>query len=512
MRWKVFGALIGFTVLALILTAPLASAQSTWIETASSDFADGTFDNTEVVSDDVRLASVPGDIWTAMASAPLPVWEGGSLAWTGGDYIYAFGGDGSTHFWRYTLPGLYYQSGTYTSSNYDTGANDTRITRVSWTATGSALTMEVAAGNTPDPTNWEPVTNPDTSIAVAGRYIRYRATFSGTGLSDDPELEDVTIDYVFPTTLTCTVDNPTPAPGQEIGMSGYLKDAGGAGIGGKTVRLYKNGFDTGLTMLTGADGYYGILTNASSTPGTDSYSVRFAGDEDYFESWSPSVSVTVGIPNRSPTLSGGSVSPTSGSAGTEFLFEITYTDADGDAPSYIKVYVDGSEHAMSFVSGDYMTGARYRYTWSATSAEVGSHTYYFEASDNRGATVRLPSTGDYLGPTVTPTYKVYGQVKCEGVALANAQVTLDGRSTTTDENGYYEFTGLEGNRSYTLTVSAEGYESHSETISVGTADEQSDVSLTKAAGVDILPIAIAIAIAIVCCVVGVLIAFKKVQG
>lgn len=57
-------------------------------------------------------------------------------------------------------------------------------------------------------------------------------------------------------------------------------------------------------------------------------------------------------------------------------------------------------------------------------------------------------------------------------------------------------------------MSAEGYDTHSGTASVGTADEQSDVSLTKtAAGVNLLPIAIAIAI--VDCVVGGLMVFIR---
>jgi uncharacterized membrane protein len=110
--------------------------------------------------------------------------------------------------------------------------------------------------------------------------------------------------------------------------------------------------------------------------------------------------------------------------------------------------------------------------------------------------------------TPAPTYKVFGWVKSEGVPVANAQVTLDGQSTTTDENGYYEFAGLGGNRSYSIEVRAEGYESYSETVYVGTADNQLDIGLTKPApGVDILPVAVAIII--LCCVVGVLVVLIK---
>jgi hypothetical protein len=51
---------------------------------------------------------------------------------------------------------------------------------------------------------------------------------------------------------------------------------------------------------------------------------------------------------------------------------------------------------MSYVSGTYSGGALYRYQ---ATLPLGSHTYYFEASDGTD-TVRLPSSGTYSGPSV----------------------------------------------------------------------------------------------------------------
>ena len=229
----------------------------------------------------------------------------------------------------------YRASGIYISSDHDTGINDTRITQVPWTATGPSLTLEVAASNSPNPTNWEPVTNPDTAVSVTGRYIRYRATFAGTGLSDDPELEEVTIGYAFPTSLTCSVDNSAPAPGQEINFSGSLTDRDGTGVSGKVVYLYRGGSSTGLTAVTDANGRYSILAEAPSTPRTHEYTVRFGGDASYLSSESPAVQVTVMAPNQPP------YSRTAPSAqrldwlGENFVFKVTYTDADGDVPAYV---------------------------------------------------------------------------------------------------------------------------------------------------------------------------------
>lgn len=90
----------------------------------------------------------------------------------------------------------------------------------------------------------------------------------------------------------------------------------------------------------------------------------------------------------------------------------------------------------------------------------------------------------YLGTQYAPppaeTYKISGYAKTDTTALSGATVTLDGKSTTTDANGYYEFTGLEANKSYELAVSISGYESYSETVQLGTEDKQvSDITLKE---------------------------------
>ncbi len=96
----------------------------------------------------------------------------------------------------------------------------------------------------------------------------------------------------------------------------------------------------------------------------------------------------------------------------------------------------------------------------------------------------------YLGtrpPEVTPpevTYKIYGYVKTDGVAVAGATVTLDGQSATTDSSGYYEFIGLEGDESYSLSVTKSGYESHSETVQLGVEDKQVSEITLKEVGVE----------------------------
>ncbi|MBI5359621.1 MAG: DUF2341 domain-containing protein [Planctomycetes bacterium] len=98
----------------------------------------------------------------------------------------------------------YNASGTFTSAVKDTGGNNTKIDFATWTATGAGtLAMEIRAdddnsGWTDFSPSWEAVTNGDMSVAVTGRYIQYRATFTGDGTSVEPVLTDITVTYTVP--------------------------------------------------------------------------------------------------------------------------------------------------------------------------------------------------------------------------------------------------------------------------------------------------------------------------
>ena len=121
-----------------------------------------------------------------------------------------------------------------------------------------------------------------------------------------------------------------------------------------------------------------------------------AGTVSYFSGDVEAAWVRLFRGNTSPTLTFGSVSPSSGTTSITFTYEVTYTDADGDAPSYVKVYIDGTGYSMTKISGTYTGGALYSFS---STLSAGSHNYYFEASDGT-AMVRLPSDGTYSGPTV----------------------------------------------------------------------------------------------------------------
>ena len=107
------------------------------------------------------------------------------------------------------------------------------------------------------------------------------------------------------------------------------------------------------------------------------------------------------VPNNPAALSAGAVSPSTGINSTLFVYRVTYTDADDEAPSFIRAVVDSTEYAMTKQDSNditYTDGVVYELR---TTLLLGSHKYRFEASDGKGP-VRLPETGDYDGPTVNP--------------------------------------------------------------------------------------------------------------
>jgi len=153
------------------------------------------------------------------------------------------------------------------------------------------------------------------------------------------------------------------------------------------------------------------------------YSVSISSDGSYIAAGGNSNTYLFSKepPNYAPTLILGSVSPPSGTVGTTFTYEVTYTDVNGDSPYYVRVYIDGSSHTMNYVSGTYTGGATYHYT---TTLSAGSHYYYFEASDGK-ATARLPTSGTYSGPTVVERFSTTLTIDPSSFTLAlNGSKTL----------------------------------------------------------------------------------------
>jgi hypothetical protein len=136
-------------------------------------------------------------------------------------------------------------------------------------------------------------------------------------------------------------------------------------------------------------------------------------------------------PNNAPTLGSSVFSPATGDQTTVFSFSVVYTDADDDAPNYIRAHIDGdSGHTMSLDSsasaalkdGDYTNGEQYVYT--TTFSTGGVHTFHFETSDGED-TARDPASGEHSGPDVTITIEPnnYATSDIPGVGTVSGDYT-----------------------------------------------------------------------------------------
>src|SRR3989338_1742267 len=109
------------------------------------------------------------------------------------------------------------------------------------------------------------------------------------------------------------------------------------------------------------------------------------------------ISIGVGSVNDPPTLHSG-VTPLTGNRNAEFTYDVTYTDVDNDPPAFVKVYIDNQPYTMSPSNPsdtNYTDGALFIYKIKI--AAVGSHNFYFQASDG----IATATSTTYSGPTVT---------------------------------------------------------------------------------------------------------------
>jgi hypothetical protein len=178
--------------------------------------------------------------------------------------------------------------------------------------------------------------------------------------------------------------------------------------------------------------------------------------------------VQVNIP---PTLSNGYVSPSSGDTSTTFSYYVTYSDPEGDVPTTKYVYIDGSAYTMTKISGDYVSGAVFKYS---TTLSAGSHNYYFNFDDSHGHAVWLPTSGTYPGPSVTPPPQFgftvgvspsSGSVQQGGSVSATVTVTLTSGSPQTVS---LTTSGLPPGASATFNPSS-GYPTFTSTVTISTS-------------------------------------------
>ncbi|MHB8994265.1 MAG: glycoside hydrolase family 78 protein [Armatimonadota bacterium] len=174
-------------------------------------------------------------------------------------------------------------------------------------------------------------------------------------------------------------------------------------------------------QYTTADGVTTTTATVALTDRTTWYwRVRAVDDDGAQSPWSVVQNFVLDMNNQPPVLSNPVVNPMYGPRGITYTLEVTYTDAEGDAPG--KVYCgfdDGRpDLEMTAISGTARTGILYRVGVTGAYLGLGAHSHAFSCD----AGARLPLTGYDLGPVV-------------GVSSTIALTDASGVTKTTFEEG-----------------------------------------------------------------------------
>jgi hypothetical protein len=204
----------------------------------------------------------------------------------------------------------------------------------------------------------------------------------------------------------------------------------------RTLDMTGSGTDYTTGVIFTAD----VPANSNLAPG--SYGFRFIARDDYGADADPLTGTGPQI-NNPPQLLNPRVTPASGKLSTEFVYEVTYKDADGDAPKAfsgtpggeVQVNIDGTWYAMTKVGAgtNYVEGVTYQLKRRLSE---GTHTFQFRTQDQYDAaetavlsgptvnkatiTLTAPSGTAALGQTVT----LNGQLTLSGSATVNASVQV----------------------------------------------------------------------------------------
>jgi len=113
----------------------------------------------------------------------------------------------------------------------------------------------------------------------------------------------------------------------------------------------------------------------------------------------------VGNINDAPILLDANIAPKQGNISVPYTFSVIYVDVDGDEPTEIEVFINGSGFTMSPSRNlDYSSGVTYQYT---TYLSEGHHVYHFLASDGIDQ-VRFPDKGNLSTTNIwKPSQEIY---------------------------------------------------------------------------------------------------------
>ncbi|MBW7957020.1 MAG: SBBP repeat-containing protein [Deltaproteobacteria bacterium] len=164
-----------------------------------------------------------------------------------------------------------------------------------------------------------------------------------------------------------------------------------------------NDYVRGIETDSDGNAYVTGFTGSTDFPTSSAMAGANAG---YWDAFVAKISFTGPVLSHpSESGYGDGIAPDTGAPSPVFEYKTVYTDADNNAPTYIRACIDGACNPMSLDAGaaaalqdgDYTNGEQFVYS---TTLPAGLHNYFFEASDGID-TARLPSTGVLNGPAVS---------------------------------------------------------------------------------------------------------------
>ncbi|XXF78229.1 carboxypeptidase regulatory-like domain-containing protein [Myxococcaceae bacterium GXIMD 01537] len=220
--------------------------------------------------------------------------------------------------------------------------------------------------------------------------------------------------------------------------------------------LDEQGTALGEPVRVNGSGDY-VLTGVSTKAAQVEARTEKATQRAPIEKLGEPVRVDVKLANQAPTLDGllaydGEQAVRHVKPGTKLSVAVDARDADEDALSF-RWNVSGSD-------GEFRSEDGPRVTWTVPSVE-GHHTLYVLVRDGRGgtATGRLDiTTGDeerYFAGRVVDA--------ASGEPVKGARVTVNGRSTESEEDGTFVVNVQETGAGYVLNVSQDGYQLYART-------------------------------------------------
>jgi hypothetical protein len=146
-----------------------------------------------------------------------------------------------------------------------------------------------------------------------------------------------------------------------------------------------------LSLKQGSYRYCFVTSNSKHT-----YIVWYPGNSSYnYFNVTKSSSPPPG--NSAPVLSSPAASPMRPTEGKPVNFTIWYKDADGDAPSYIKMSIgksgfNGTVYSMSVTGTSYANGIS---AFKVLNLSAGNYSYHFKTASGNHS-VRYPASGSYM--------------------------------------------------------------------------------------------------------------------